>query len=141
MMVACEFNAAADAVIGCYGSGSNRCYITTTAGGFLGGAVAAQSESTIKGASDIRDIPGVAVLRFDGATVSLFWKPLSGAISKIYDAAQSGANTSVPAIRVGAINQAGIAGTFLDGDIYSVFAIQAALTDAEIAQVADYFSR
>lgn len=142
MIIAAEWNAVSDTVLGSQGATDGRAFIQTAAStGFLAGGVGTQNASTIVTDVDVRDIPGVAVLRFDGSNVWLGWKPFAGAFSWKYTGAQNGAvNTTVP-FRLGANNGNGTAGAFFDGDILAVLAIQAALTDTEIAAVANAFSR
>lgn len=142
MMVACEFNAVSDAVIGANdASNANRMRLLTDAAGLLAGAVGAHDVGTIKGGSDIRDIPGVAAIRVNGTTVSLGWKALSGAFSWVYQAAQSGVPTTTTPLRVGAYNNNGTNTSPLDGDIFRVLAQQSAYTDAEISTIASQWSR
>ena len=141
MVVACTFNSAADFILGCKGAGSDRCQIGVTAGGALGGAVGAQTESSITGGSSILGVPGVAALAFDGSLVRLFWKPFTGAISKLYEAAQSGVPTTSVAIALGARNLNDTFNAFTNGDMYGGFLTQAALTDSEIAAVANAMAR
>lgn len=140
MLVAVEFNAVSDCVVGANDGSSNRAAIVTHTDGRLGGRVGAHTETQIIGGADVRDIPGVAALRFTGALVSLFWKPFSGAIAKIYESAQSGSPPTTIPVRLGALNGNGTASTFLDGDIYGAFLIRAALSDAEIGVLAAGFS-
>lgn len=143
MIVACKFDAASDFVIGSRATSTTRCQIQTSAAGILAGGVGAHDSTTILdvAAEDIRTVPGVAALRFDGTTVSLFWKPMSGVIRLAYQGAQSGVpNTTIP-LRLGADNNNGTAAGPLNGDIYAALAIPAAISDAEIAAVAERFSR
>jgi len=142
MMVACEFNAASDMALGSAGVlNTDNCFLGTDSGGGLAAGVGTNGILTIFRVGDIRDVPGVAALRFNGTTVSLFWKPLSGALDKAYEAAQAGSPTTTVPIRVGARNVAGTANALLDGDIYRVLAQQSAYTDAEISAIASQWSR
>lgn len=142
LMVAVEFNAGSDIAFGATEAvGANRCEISVNSSGLLSAGVGGHSEATINGGSDIRDIPGVAALVFNGTTVKLFWKPHNGSISKIYDAAQTGAPTSTIPLRLLARNLNGTAAEFLDGDIYRALAQQSAYTDGEIATIAAQWAR
>ena len=57
------------------------------------------------------------------------WKPFDAAAVAV-SGSFAGAVPTTQALRIGAENDDGTAVGFLNGDIYSVFVIQAALTDA-----------
>jgi hypothetical protein len=138
--VAVECNAVSDNIIGANDAGfTNRCYMQTTAAGLLSFNIGAGPHS---GGADIRDIPGVAIARFDGSRVSLFWKPFTGSmVTLVNSAVQSGSPTSTNVLYLGGDNNNGTVTTPLDGDIYGAFVIKAALTNAEVEAVAGFFSR
>jgi hypothetical protein len=143
MIVACKFNSASDWVMGATNSSNELGFrFGCIAGGLLSATVGAAADTPVTGSTDIRTVPGVGALRYLGAgqTMSLFWKPLDGALALVDSETQATAVSTAQAVRLGANNLNGSGSGYLDGDIYSVFAIQAALTDAEIAAVAAYFS-
>lgn len=142
MMAAMNAPTASDDIMGANdGSNTNACRFGIDANGLLAAGVGAQLEATINGGSDIRGISGVAALRITGSQVSLWWRPIAGALSKIYDAAQSGSPTSTNALFVAARNAAGTPARYLGGTIWRALAQQSAYTDAEIAAIANQWSR
>jgi hypothetical protein len=126
---------ASKVVMGSRATTDTRAFIGTNASGLLAGGVGADSIATINGGSDIRGTTGVGALSYDGTTVKLYW---NGA--EIYSAAQNGTpNTSV-ALRVGAFNDNGTAGSFADADIYHAIAIKKALTASEIGRASTWLA-
>lgn len=141
MIVACEFNAVNDVVIGCT-SGAGGCRLGTDGSGRLAATVGSQDETTITGGSDIRDVVGIAVLRFNASLVTLKWKPLSSSMSGVYGpSAMAGTIPTSAVMRVAGYETSGIAARPLNGDIYRLYAQQAYLSDAEISAIASQWSR
>lgn len=141
LIVACEFNAVNDVVIGCT-SGAGGCRLGTGGSGRLAATVGSQDETTITGGSDIRDVVGIAVLRFNASLVTLKWKPLSSSMSGVYGpSAMAGTIPTSTVMRVAGYETSGIAARPLNGDIYRLYAQQAYLSDAEISTIASQWSR
>lgn len=145
MTIAVAFVATAGGryVFGSAGASSvNRCYIAVNVTtGQISGGVGDVGFATITGAGSILNTAGVAILRFSGSLVTLWWKPFTGAMDKRFEGAQTGSpNTTIP-FRVGSLNENGTATASLAGDVFGLFAIRAAITDAEAAQVGAAFSR
>jgi len=129
---------AARYLAGTLGGSTTRFYMTcNVTTGQLGAGVGSVTESTITGGSDIQNIEGVAVLRATGARVSLWWYPVGGALSQLYDDVQTGSPTTTIPFRFGAINNNGTVGSApMAGDLYKIFVVQAAMSDADVATMA-----
>lgn len=125
-------------IAGTQASASTRFLLTCNAGtGQLGAGVGSDGNTTITGGGDIQNVEGVAVLRADGTTVALWWFPVGGALSQLYTGAQNGTPTTTVPLRFGAINNNGSVGTTpLSGDLYKIFVVQAAMSDADVATMA-----
>lgn len=125
-------------IAGTQASASTRFQLTCNATtGQLGAGVGSDGNTTITGGGDIQNVEGVAVLRADGTTVALWWFPIGGAISLLYSGAQNGTPTTTIPFRFGAINNNGTVGsTPLSGDLYKIFVVQAAMSDADVATMA-----
>lgn len=136
-IIAVEFNAVSDIAIGSNEAAfANRSFLQTHSTGQLAAGVGNHSSSNTAGGADIRDVRGVAVLRFVAGFETTFWKPFPSGISRIVNVAQSGTPTTSVAIRIGATNNNGTAANLLDGDLYAVFVIKAGMLLSDIAGVA-----
>lgn len=123
---------------GTQASSSTRFYLTcNVTTGQLGAGVGSVSETTITGGGDIRGVEGVAVLRCTGSRVSLWWYAIGGSLTQLYDDAQTGSPTTTIPFRFGALNNNGSLGSApMDGDLYKIFVVQAAMSDADVATMA-----
>lgn len=138
MFIRVKPTAAARYLAGTLGGSTTRFYMTCNATtGQLGAGVGSVTESTITGGGDIQNIEGVAVLRATGERVSLWWYPVGGALSLLYDGAQTGSPTTTIPFRFGAVNNNGSVGsTPMSGDLYKIFVIQTAMSDEDVATMA-----
>lgn len=138
MFIRVKPTGAARYLAGTLGGSTTRFYMTCNATtGQLGAGVGSVTESTITGGSDIQNIEGVAVLRATGTRASLWWFPVGGALAQLYDDVQTGSPTTTVPLRFGAINNNGTVGsTPLAGDLYKIFVVQAAMSDADVAAMA-----
>lgn len=138
VILACKFNAAGDYLMGASEAANKRFQIGT---GGAGGLFAWCGSSLTGPALDIRGVPCVVALRGDGSLVSLFFKALADGNTIKTTTPQTDTPTTLHPIRLGAFNASGVASAPFEGDIFAAFAIQAALTDAEIEAVANQFSK
>ena len=138
MIVAVEAKAASDYLFGANEASSNYCTVGVNGSGF---PIFDAGSGNLAGNTSIVDVPGVLAARFDGVTASIFWRAFGGSISKVAEEAQSGTPTTTIPIMIGARNNNGSASTFADADFLAAFIIQAALTDAEIAALANHMIR
>lgn len=138
MFIRVKPTGAARYLAGTLGGSTTRFYMTCNATtGQLGAGVGSVTESTITGGSDIQNIEGVAVLRATGDKVSLWWYPVGGALALLYDGSQTGSPTTTIPFRFGAINNNGTVGSApMAGDLYKIFVVQAAMSDADVATMA-----
>jgi hypothetical protein len=125
-------------IAGTLASASTQFLLTCNAGtGQLGAGVGSDGFTTITGGGDIQNVEGVAVLRATGARASLWWHPVGGALSQLYDDVQNGVPTTTVPFRFGGINNNGSVGTTpLAGDLYKIFVVQAAMNDDDVATMA-----
>lgn len=135
LFVRLKASSGAKYLAGTQGSASTRFYLTCNVStGQLGAGVGSIGETTITGGGDIRSVEGIAVLRCTGSRVSLWWQPVGGSLSLLYDDVQTGAPTTTIPMRFGALNNNGALGTApMEGDLYKIFAVQAAMNDADVA--------
>ena len=140
LMVALTANAVNDFLAGAFNGISANFATQTNASGQLQGRLG--SEATLTGGGSILGIPGIAIIRVDGTVSTVGWKPYNGALSYIYQGAQVGSVPTTTALRLFSRDESGTASTAcLNGDIYRALAQQSAYTDAEIAAVAEQWSR
>lgn len=121
-------------MLGTRASGTTHCFLGLSSGGLLAGGVGAQVTSTINGGGDVRNTTGVGALSYDGTTVKLFW---NGA--QVYSAAQSGLATTTVPLRIMSLNDNGTASSPQSGDLFKAFAINRALTPAEVLQLTNFW--
>lgn len=121
------FNAASDVVIGSSTSTTGRAFMATDGAGKL--QVGAGSDVKL-GPSDIRGSWGVVIATFSGTSVKA-WR---NGISQIDTTFAGAINTTIP-FRVGASNNSGTGTAFLNGDIKFAMAYNAAISDADVANL------
>lgn len=132
MVWAGTINAVSDVMAGTNGAANERFFMGTDASGRLCAGVGAEDGTTIFGGADIRGVFGVNALRINGTTVTLARQEVGGAPTVVYTGAQNGGPTTSVPIRLLARNNNGTAADFANADMSMFFAIQAALTDAEL---------
>lgn len=110
---------------------TNNLALSIETDGKVSGAIGAQTQTTIKGTTDVRGQTLVIGLAADGTTVQLF----VGGVAIEYSGAQSGAPTTATALMVGANNNNGAAANFFAGHVHKWLAGRSALTPVEYIRV------
>lgn len=119
--------AAVQVLMGSSGNSANRCWLGVDTSGHLCAGVGSDTESTIKGTTDVRGKTIVAALVFNGTTVQLFLY-VDGEVTQEYSGAQSSTPTTTIPFRLGALNNNGTAGSFAAIDAHSFRAAKKAMT-------------
>lgn len=119
---------------------SSRCFMGRTGAGLVCGGVGDVSNNVIVGGSSITGLTGVMALSADGATVCLYWFPNTGGGGQIHTSAQSGTLGTTTALRLFSTNQGGVPNFYDTSPHRFDMAIQAALSAAEISQIANYWN-
>lgn len=109
--------------------GTSRCVLAVNTSGQLCAGVGTDATTTIVGSTDLRSSRAKVGLVFNGSLVKLFENA-----AEVYSAAQNGSAGS-DALRLGASNNGGTAGSFWAGDTYKALAIKKALTAAQITAI------
>ena len=144
MIVACEFTGVGggEIVIGSIAGSGARSYIGTdnSPAGHLGVGLGTKSWNDINLGVDVIGVPGVVAFRYTPSAYRLSWLPFGDSEVSVSGAHSETLNTTV-ALALMADNNGGSIGSHTAGYIFAAFAIQAALTDAEIAAISNVMSR
>ncbi|MEZ0212422.1 MAG: hypothetical protein ACAH27_05660 [Xanthobacteraceae bacterium] len=117
-------------IAGASGTNVNRFQIGINATGRLCAGVGSDATTTIVGTNDLRGQTLVVGLSLDGSTVRLF----EGA-AQIYEAAQGSTPTTSVPLRIGALNNDGVAGSSFGGDIARLVVGRKALTLSDYLRI------
>lgn len=121
--------------LGSQGASNGRAFLALAADGSLAAGIGADSTTTIKGSTDIRNAWATGVVTWDGATVNLYQDGVS-----VYSGAQNGAvNTTVPWM-LGCLNNNATAASFWAGDIGAAVVLNRVLTPSEAISLTNSWS-
>lgn len=115
---------------------SDRAFIGTDAAGKISAGIATVGQTVIFGGSDARGVDTVAIVTWNGTTVTLWRDGVS-----IYSGAQVGTVASAQGVSICALNNNGTVGSFSAARVYAAMGISRVPSATEIALITSQFQR